>query len=133
MSKELKIVEIIDKKDNNPDNEFVRLQAISAPNTKVNLGHYAIVDNTFDGDGDKTNVFKHFYKFPNLEINRGDFVRLYSGKRPKEKQTNEDGSETYMFSWDAGTCIWNNDEIDEAFLLKIFLEDRKPATPKTEK
>lgn len=123
----LRIINIEDKKDNRPPNEFVRLKVEGKEEEEINLAEYAIVDKTFDEEGQLSNKYRHIYRFPNKVIKKGDFVRLYSGEKPKDGKpnfyANNKKSTTYVFYWNSNCCIWNNDTGDTAFLIRYLVVD----------
>lgn len=108
---------------NDPLKEIVRLRA----SEKVNLKGYAIVDRTFDQDGSLSNEFRHIYVFPKLELKKGDWVRLYTGKGTYSTQQNASSSEetVHKLYWQSGECVWNNAGGDTATLIKFSAEDSK--------
>lgn len=70
----LKIINLI--KDGGRDNEYILLEATQ----NVNIGSYAIVDRTFNKNGNLSNVHKHFYRFSSKDVKKGEFVSLRTGK-----------------------------------------------------
>lgn len=98
-----------------PADEYVRLKATA----KVNLAGYAIVDRTFDEAEDVSNEFRHIFIFPELEIEKGDYVRLYtgSGRYKKLKNTNGPGH-VHLLYWQSEKCVWNDKSQDTATLIK---------------
>jgi len=123
--KKLEIVEIVDKKDGIPENEFIIIKALE----DVNLKNYAIVDNTFiitqpTNKIKLSDVFRHVYFFPDIEIEKGNYVILNSGKTKKTKTqySEEKNIMFYIFYWNSKNCIWNNTG-DEAILIEYNTQD----------
>lgn len=108
---------------NTATGEFVRLKATA----QVNISSYAVVDRTFDGKGNPTNIYRHFFRFPDLVIGKGDFIRLYTGKGKDSTYTNDKGTTTYQFYWGSDECIWNDNGGDAAELLYVKTIERKNA------
>jgi hypothetical protein len=102
----------------NTDEEYVILNVITEKNEKDHLGKYAIVDETFDKEGDQSNIFRHIFAFPNVEVSNGDCVHLHTGKGKNEVFENSKGSNTYKFYWGSDDFIWNN-KGDEAILIEL--------------
>lgn len=98
-----------------PAGEYVRLRAAA----KINLAGYAIVDRTFDEAEQVSNEFRHIFVFPNLEIDKGDYVRLYTGKGNYDKQKNVNGpGNIHLLYWQSEKCVWNDKSQDAATLIK---------------
>lgn len=109
----LKVHSVVNGKT--PKEEYAWLQT----DEKINLTGYALVDRTFNPKGVVSNEFRHIFIFPDLEIEKSDWVRLYSGEGKYSKVPISDGS-GYIHSlyWQAGTCVWNNAGGDTASLIK---------------
>lgn len=108
---------------NTANGEFVRLRATA----QVNISNYAVVDRTFDAKGIPTNIYRHFFRFPNITINAGDYIRLYTGKGKYTPVKNEGGTITHKLYWGSDECIWNDDGGDAAELLYVKTIERKNA------
>jgi hypothetical protein len=111
----LEIINVVNSEDVNA--EFVRLKVIK----DVNLKDYAIIDNTYTEDGNISNIHRHIYRFPDVLVAKGNFVRLYSGVGKNKKQLpNEKNKHTvHFFYWGSKSCIWNNRTGDVVELVKI--------------
>jgi len=75
-------------------------------------------DRTFDAAGKVSNEFRHIFVFPNIQIAKWDWVRLYSGTGTYIKAKNDQGTFTHNFYWGASGCVWNNLAGDVASLIK---------------
>lgn len=86
---------------------------------ECNLSNYILIDKTYDENGQVSNVHRHCYVFPNIEVQRGDFIILYTGKGTPRSYTNNSQTTSHMFYWgfDEGVSIWNT-PTDWAFILK---------------
>ncbi len=108
----LKIITL--NKEGDKDKEYILLKATQ----NVNIGSYAIVDRTFDINGNLSNVHKHFYRFPSKEVKKGEFVSLRTGKG-KNNIGNIDNIPVHRFYWGSDAAFWNDSEIEKAELLKV--------------
>ena len=45
-----------------------------------NLNRYILFDTTYDENGIRSDKHRHVYVFPNLIVNEGDFIWLYTKK-----------------------------------------------------
>ena len=102
---------------------------IKATEDIPDLSVYAIYDMTFSNDGTISNKNVHLFRFPKMEIKKGNIVYLYTGKnttnRPvfiedKEKPENN----KYRLYQNYDRKIWNKDH-DKATLVKIINEYKK--------
>jgi hypothetical protein len=113
------------KNSNNPDDEIVRFQT----SKRINLKGYALVDRTFDADGDISNEFRHIFIFPDLEVQPGEFVRLYTGKGEYKKGNHSNGHVIHYLYWNAEECVWNDKGGDTATLIKYTVIDSEAVPP----
>lgn len=120
----LKIYSVINA--SNPDEEVVRLST----DVDVNLKGYAVVDKTFNSDGNESNKFRHIFIFPDLAIKAGEFIRLYSGEGKYNVTVNANKARIHHFYWHSDGCVWN-DKGDTARLIKFSIETtiQVPAVP----
>lgn len=58
------------------------------------------------------------FRFPNLNVKRGDYIVLYTCKGEYETFVNKTGSRTHKLYWGFESNIWNNG-CDEALLVKV--------------
>jgi hypothetical protein len=118
LASDLQIVKV--SKEGGPTKEYVVLRAFK----DCNLNDYAISDNTYDEEGHTSNKHPHFYWFPKLEVKRGDFIYLYTGRGSYRNGKTESGTPYHMFFWQLGVSVWN-DQRDNAVLLKVSEAQRK--------
>lgn len=83
-----------------------------------NLWPYILFDATFDDTGQSSNINRHSFIFPNLNVNRGDFIVIYTCEGLYEVFDNTAGTRTHKLYWGFGGNIWNNG-CDEALLVKV--------------
>ena len=85
-----------------------------------NLSRYILFDNTYDEDGNVSNINRHNFIFPNLNVNKGDFIRIYTKKGERNAFSNKSHTTTYELYWgfDEEYTIWNNPS-DVAVIIKI--------------
>lgn len=97
-----------------PQLEFVWLKV----NAKTNMKEYAIVDRTFDLNEKVSNEFRHIFIFPNLEVEKGEWVKLCTGNGRYEKVKSTGGEYIHKLFWNSSGCVWNNSGGDTATLIK---------------
>lgn len=117
---ELQIIEIRDASEKD-ERIFMKVTE------KCNLSSYLIYDETFDAEGDPYNLLPHMYRFPNVEVEKGDRVSLRTQHKNKKnyKGTLNDNTTPYHFIyWGLDTNIFNNDG-DTVHLIKIAEEQKK--------
>lgn len=106
---DLKLIKI---KDAKTDNERVVLKVLS----KCNINSYILFDTTFDESGIVSNKHRHLFVFPNLVVEEGDFIWLYTKSGTYGTHTNTSGTITHNFFWGVKNHIWNDDG-DKAYLM----------------
>lgn len=92
------------------------------------LHDFLIHDDTFDSEGDLSNKLRHMYRFPRLNVKKGEYVALYvktSGKYflGKYKSALKIEHPCHILHWGANANIFNQDG-DHLYLLKIAETDR---------
>lgn len=107
--KELKLVKI---KDAKTDDERVILKVLA----KCNLNNYILFDTTYDESGIPSNKLRHLFVFPDLIVDKGDFVWLYTKQGIYGTHSNVSKTITHKLYWGLRSHIWNN-EGDKAYLL----------------
>ncbi|MFH6957323.1 hypothetical protein ACHRV1_07950 [Flavobacterium aquidurense] len=78
---------------------------------------YAIVDRTFDSNEKVSNEFRHIFIFPNLEVEKSEWVRLCTGNGTYEKVKSKSGVFIHKLFWNSNECVWNNNGGDTATLI----------------
>jgi hypothetical protein len=97
------------------DKEVVRIVATE----DVDLVSYALVDNTYNGLEGLSNIHRHFYKFPTQKVNKGDVIRVFTGKGKNTDHPSKDNKyHVYDYFCNSADFIWNNAG-DVARILKI--------------
>ena len=109
MAMDLKLIKIRDVKT---DNERVVLKALA----KCNLNEYVLFDSSYDENGIISNKHRHLFLFPNLVIEAGDFVWLYTKSGTYGTHSNVSNTITHKLYWGIKNHVWNN-EGDKAYLL----------------
>lgn len=107
-----KIIKLI--KDGGKDNEHILLQATE----NVNISSYAVVDCTFNKNGNISNIHRHFYRFPSKDIKKGEYVSLRTGKEGNTVGT-LNKIPVHRFFWGSDSAFWNDSEVEKAELLKV--------------
>lgn len=109
----LKIHSVVNAKT--PQGEHVWLHTTEP----VNLKGYAVVDRTFTAEGKVSNEFRHIFVFPNLQIEKDDWVRLYTGTGIYSRTKSSTGTGyIHNFYWESDSCVWNNNGGEIATLIK---------------
>jgi len=89
------------------DRERVVLRARHA----CNVGRYAVIDATYAPDGVVSNINRHFFWFPDLDVDEGDYILLYTKKGQDRTFRNAEGEVIHAFYWgfDKPETVWNRD------------------------
>lgn len=104
------------KKDGNALKEYLLLEATE----NINLSDYAIVDRTFDADGNVSNLFKHFFRFPPIMLNKGEQVLLFTGKGINGKGLRRgSGILVHSIYWGSDAPVWNDANTESVEVLKV--------------
>lgn len=109
-------IQIIKVKDaGDLDNERIIFKATKS----CNINWYVLFDSTYESDGTPSNLWRHLYIFPDLEVEEGDFIWLYTKKGQNRQRTNNSQTTTHELFWGLGNTIWNNGVThDVAHLIK---------------
>jgi hypothetical protein len=99
------------------NDEYVDFKATEA----CNLSHVMVADTTYTKEGKISNKVRHTYWFPPTQVNRGDFIRLYTRPKRATDETswqNKANTTTHIFFWNLHAAIWN-DSGDGVVLFQI--------------
>ncbi len=110
---QLQILKVRDAGD--LENERIILKA----NQTCEISWYILFDNTYDDDGNISNLWRHMYIFPKIEVKAGDFIWLYSKTGENSNRGNNSNTTTYLLYWGLDETIWNK-ENDTAHLIKYI-------------
>lgn len=105
----LKLVKIADCGN---DDERLVIKAVG----KCNLNEYIVLDTTFGESGIVSNKHRHVYIMPDINVNEGDFIWLYTKKGNYHTHNNDSNTTTHNIYWGLDTHVWNNDG-DKAYLI----------------
>ena len=85
-----------------------------------NLSRFILMDNSYDEDGNVSNVHRHSFVLPNMNVSKGDFLRVYTHKGEAKSFTNKSQTITHEIYWGfkSEVSIWNKD-VDKAYIYKI--------------
>lgn len=83
-----------------------------------NTWPYILFDTTYDNDGRVTNRNRHSFIFPNMDVSKGDFIIIYTGKGEYDRFRNKRGTMTHVLYWGLDTTVWNHQQ-DSALLVKV--------------
>lgn len=109
------------------ENEWITMRATS----DVQLESYAIVDRTFDEDGNPSNKFRHIFAFPKQLVKKDEAVRLYSKEGTYVYEPIKiEGVDVncHKFFWNSEGRVWNNNDIDKAYLITYEVIQTKTIT-----
>lgn len=81
------------------------------------ISWYLIFDNTYNQDGTLSNLWRHLYIFPRIDVKAGDFIWLYTKKGANSQRGNDSNTTTHLLHWGLEETIWNHDG-DRAYLVK---------------
>lgn len=106
---DLKLIKIADACT---DEERVVIKALAS----CNLNRYILFDTTFDENGVVSNKHRHVFAFPNLVVNKGDYIWLYTKQGYYGTHKNTSNTTTHKLYWCLNNYVWNNSG-DKAYLL----------------
>ena len=106
---DLKLIKIADRGN---DNERLIMRAVR----KCNLNEYIVLDTTYDEEGIVSNKHRHVYIMPNIDVNEGDFIWLYTRDGRYHTHNNVSKTITHNIYWGLDIHVWNNDG-DKAYLI----------------
>ena len=97
-------------------NDLLLFKAIG----KCTLSDYIVYDNTYDEGGGDSNIFPHMYRFPNITLEKGEFValRLHKGKTYKGETENKKVCYNVFWGMEDDVSIFNDDG-DVVHLVRI--------------
>ena len=101
------------------ENELLSISVTEDGNLKGHL----LVDRTFE-NGKPSNKIRHTFVFPDKEVKKGEFIRLYTGKGEDRTEKNSEGETVHCFYWGFNNTgrVWNK-EGDYAIILNYEVED----------
>lgn len=83
---------------------------------KCDVSQYLLFDQTYDEEGIQSNKHRHVYVFPDIQVNKGDYICLYTKKGTYYTHENRSGTLTHNLYMGLEKSIWNNSG-DVAYLL----------------
>lgn len=113
---DLKLIKIVDK---NTNKERLVMYAFN----ECNLNEYIVLDTTYNEEGVISNRLRHVYIMPDIKVNKGDFVWLYTHTGDYHTHKNDSNTTTHNIYWGLDINIWNN-EGDKAYLIHYDDWDR---------
>ncbi|MCT4327715.1 hypothetical protein [Chryseobacterium indologenes] len=120
MSLEITLIE----NGSTPNTEKIWLQAKGNINTKG----YAIVDRTFDANGNISNEFRHIYILPSIDLKKDEDLIIYIGSGKNEKRKFSDTKKDYYACyWGSEHCILNDKGGDTITLIQYDVITSKKA------
>ena len=116
-------LQIISIRDASTENERILMKAAA----KSNLSNYLIYDETFDAEGNPSNLLPHMYRLPNIVVEEGDYVSLrtqHKNRKYSKGTLGDNKTPCHYLYWGLDTNIFNNDG-DTVHLIKIAGEQKK--------
>jgi hypothetical protein len=108
----IKIHSVVGKGD--LEKESVWLQVLE----KDDIGMYLLSDTTYRDNGKISNELRHIYWFPDQNVEKGDWIHLFTKNGKNTSSKNEYNTTTYSYYWNLGRTIWNKGG-DAAVLFRI--------------
>jgi hypothetical protein len=86
----------------------------------INLAGHAIIDRTFNLDGKVTNEFRHIFMFPNLDVKKDDWIRVFTGRGSYSKIKIDKKPNNYIHNlyWGSDICVYNDNGGDTVSLIR---------------
>lgn len=106
---DLKLIQIVDR---GTDRERLIMKAVR----KCNINEYIVLDTTYDEDGIVSNKHRHVYIMPDINVDEGDFIWLFTQKGTYHTHNNDSKTITHNIYWGLDISVWNNDG-DQAYLI----------------
>ena len=94
---------------------------------KCVLSDYIVYDKTYNESGDESNIFPHMYRFPDITLEKGEYVALRLHKGNTNKGATKQNEVCYNVFWgiDDKASIFNDDG-DVVHLVRIAEETSNP-------
>lgn len=101
------------------DDDLLLFEALG----KCVLSDYIVYDKTYNESGDESNIFPHMYRFPNIILEKGEYValRLHKGRTNKGQTAQKEVCYNVYWGIDEKVSIFNDDG-DVVHLVRIAEE-----------
>jgi len=109
---------------NNEEDAKIKEGILLIAKDDLNLKDFALVDNTFK-NSKTSNVLRHFFKFPEYPLNKGQYVLLFTGIGDDHNGVYKDKHFCRKIFWGLKKSILNDDEIESIEVLKVSTIDKK--------
>lgn len=116
----LKITRI--EKNDSGSSEYIMFRA----EEDLQLSSYAVIDTTYS-NAQVSNLNRHFYRFPNKTVKKGEYVILYTQKGKDFLGKTKLSNVCHYFYWGLAKEILNNDDVESIQVLKVKTIDTKKA------
>src|SRR5262249_50258580 len=84
-----------------------RERDVMKASAKGNIGAYALFQAISSDDGQVlSGNIPYAYWFADKEVNRGDFVVLYTKQGTQSEKKNKDGTTSHFFYWGLSSPLW---------------------------
>lgn len=105
-------LQIIKIEDRGSNTERLIMKAVR----KCNLNEFIVLDTTYDEDGIVSNKHRHVYVMPDIDVEEGDFIWLYTCRGNYATHKNDSKTITHKLYWGLEINVWNNDG-DKAYVI----------------
>ena len=123
MAAELSLILVENSSD--PAKEIAKIRVVKGGSTKG----YALVDKTFDENGNPSNHFRHIYLLPDIQVADKEFIWVYTGVGKNTTRGNDTNTTTHLLYWNSKDPVWNDKEGDNAILIKYGVVTRVKVAP----
>ncbi len=84
----------------------------------INIGSYVVLRSKKSDSGKPISGTKDAYWFPDVAVNRGDLIVLYT-KRGTSSKKPLDGRDAHFYYWSQSSPFWGADKNNTAVLLDV--------------
>ena len=109
------------QKKGDQDDEYIVFKAES----DLNLKDYAVVDRTYTKSGKVSNIHRHYFRFPDFALKKGQYVALFTKKGTDRDGTVGSGAFCRFVYWNFDKPILNDSEVESIQLLKVSTIETK--------
>lgn len=81
----------------------------------ASLSNYILSDTTYTDDNSVSNELRHIFWFPDVAVQKGDWVALMTKDGTPRVMANKQGTNTHQLYWKLGRTVWN--QVGDAAVL----------------
>lgn len=86
---------------------------------KVNIGRYAVMDHTFNAEGELIDIGRHVFRFKSQDIKKADHIILYTKVGKYHTKIREDKTTAHFIYWGRKAPVWNKAGGDTCTLMEL--------------